>query len=167
MDEGVWVLEEKIKKWRPESVAIVGKGIWESIWRVRRGRGIKKGEFKYGWQEGKWGAAEEWEGARVFVATSTSGLAAGMRLDEKEEVWRGLGEWVEKRREERKEPLNIGKVELKEVINLAEEVNLTTETKLEEGVKPSEDVALKEVKSERTISGEDTFQGEDTLKAEE
>ena len=106
MDEGVSVLEEKIKKWRPESVAIVGKGIWESIWRVKHGKGIRKEEFRYGWQEEKWGAVEDWEGARVFVATSTSGLAAGMGLDEKEAVWRKLGEWVEKRREERRMPLN-------------------------------------------------------------
>ncbi|MCJ1234952.1 hypothetical protein MMC14_002916 [Varicellaria rhodocarpa] len=106
MDEGVWVLEEKIKKWRPESVAIVGKGIWESIWRVKHGKGIRKEEFRYGWQEENWGAVEYWEGARVFVATSTSGLAVGMRLDEKEAVWRELGEWVEKRREERRMLLN-------------------------------------------------------------
>ena len=122
MDEGVWVLEEKIKKWRPESVAIVGKSIWESIWRVKHGRGIKKGQFHYGWQEEKWGAVENWKGTKVFVATSTSGLAARMSLDEKEEVWRGLGTWVQKRREERKALLNIEGVKSKEDVELDEEL---------------------------------------------
>lgn len=104
MDEGVAVLEEKTRRFRPEAVAIVGKSIWESIWRVRHGRKMKKEEFRYGWQEegermGVVSEGEErWEGARVFVTTTTSGLAAGMRLHEKEEVWRGLGEWVERRR---------------------------------------------------------------------
>lgn len=103
MDEGVAVLEEKVRKWRPESVCVVGKGIWESVWRVRKGRGMRKVEFAYGWQgDGeRMGGGEGWEGARVFVATTTSGLAAGMRPKEKEEVWRGLGEWVERRRRER------------------------------------------------------------------
>lgn len=104
MDEGVGVLEEKVGRWRAESVCIVGKSIWESIWRVRHGRKIRKEEFRYGWQdEGEnMGVVEgEWEGAKVFVATTTSGLAAGMRPHEKEEVWRGLGEWVKQRRKDR------------------------------------------------------------------
>ena len=109
MDEGVAVLEEKIRKWKPESVAIVGKGIWESIWRVKHGRNCGKDEFKYGWQDEskRMGVIESrkgengWSGARVFVATTTSGLAAGMRPHEKKEVWRGLGEWVKQRRIER------------------------------------------------------------------
>jgi TDG/mug DNA glycosylase family protein len=42
----------------------------------------------------------EWKGARVFVACSTSGLAATLKPPEKEKIWRELGEWVEKRREE-------------------------------------------------------------------
>lgn len=117
MDAGVAVLEAKVREWRPESVCIVGKGIWEAVWRVKHGRKMKGGEFRYGWQDagenmgvitdGGGGAAAAaggsevgWEGASVFVATTTSGLAAGMRPHEKEEVWRGLGEWVEGRRKE-------------------------------------------------------------------
>ncbi|KAM0797852.1 uracil-DNA glycosylase-like protein, partial [Usnea florida] len=105
MDEGVAILEQKIRKWRPESVAIVGKSIWESIWRVRHGKNCGKGDFKYGWQDDseRMGVVEtedeeRWHGAKVFVATTTSGLAAGMRPHEKEEVWRGLGQWVKQRR---------------------------------------------------------------------
>ena len=109
MDEGVAVLEEKIRRWRPEAVCVVGKGIWESVWRVKHGKAIKKEEFKYGWQDDaeRMGLIEtkdgqgEWEGARVFVATTTSGLAAGMRPHEKEDIWRVLGEWVMRRRRER------------------------------------------------------------------
>ncbi len=109
MDEGVAILEEKIRKWRPESVAIVGKSIWESVWRVRHGRKFGKDDFKYGWQDDseRMGVVtagngdSRWPGARVFVTTTTSGLAAGMRPHEKEEVWRGLGEWVKQRRLEK------------------------------------------------------------------
>ena len=112
MDEGVAVLDEKVRVWRPEAVAIVGKSIWESIWRTRHSRGITKAEFKYGWQdEGeRMGivrdakAEKDWPGARVFVATTTSGLAAGMRPHEKEEIWRGLGDWVKRRRREKNIP---------------------------------------------------------------
>ncbi|KAK9241495.1 hypothetical protein V1506DRAFT_550546 [Lipomyces tetrasporus] len=48
------------------------------------------------------GIDTEWKGARVFVATTTSGLAAGMRPEEKEAVWKVLGSWVKERREQRK-----------------------------------------------------------------
>ncbi|KAI9875615.1 MAG: hypothetical protein M1830_008202 [Pleopsidium flavum] len=111
MDAGVEALEAKVRSWRPEAVCVVGKGIWESVWRVRHGRGIGKAEFRYGWQdegenmgvgsEGDEGGQEGWKGARVFVATSTSGLAAGMKPAEKEAVWKPLGEWVCRRRVER------------------------------------------------------------------
>lgn len=109
MDAGVAELEAKIALDRPEAVAIVGKGIWESLWRVRHGSNIKKEQFKYGWQDDseRMGVVrtdeDQWPGARVFVTTTTSGLAAGMRLHEKEEVWRGLGEWVKERRQQRTE----------------------------------------------------------------
>ncbi|CAG7933533.1 unnamed protein product [Penicillium olsonii] len=102
MNAGVPVLEAKIATQRPEAVCLVGKGIWEAVWRVRRGRGIRKEEFRYGWQEGEnMGVCEGWAGAPVFVATTTSGLAAGMKLVEKEAIWAELGEWVVRKRQER------------------------------------------------------------------
>ncbi|GAB1310246.1 uracil DNA N-glycosylase Thp1 [Madurella fahalii] len=120
MDAGVDILEEKVRRWRPEVVCVVGKSIWESMWRVRHGRAIKASEFKYGWQdeaenmgllEGGVQREEEkeegvdysgdWKGARIFVATSTSGLAATLKPKEKEEIWRELGEWTVQRRAER------------------------------------------------------------------
>ncbi|KAL8859145.1 MAG: hypothetical protein Q9178_004408 [Gyalolechia marmorata] len=107
MDAGVADLEAKIALQRPEAVAIVGKSIWESIWRVRHGSNMKKGQFKYGWQDDteRMGAVTTgeapWPGSRLFVATTTSGLAAGMRLHEKEQIWKELGDWVAIRRAER------------------------------------------------------------------
>lgn len=100
---GTPILEEKIRKYRPEAVCIVGKGIWESIWRWRYGRNIKKDEFRYGWQDDRerMGKEDEWEGARVFVATATSGLAANLKPPEKEAIWKPFGEWVKERRKER------------------------------------------------------------------
>lgn len=128
MDEGVAVLEEKAKRWRPESVCIVGKGIWESIWRVRHGRKIAKHEFKYGWQDEKENMGtiktadneDGWQGAKLFVATTTSGLAAGMRPHEKEEVWKGLGEWVADRRKEKGIP-DEGGVKTEDLVVVKEE----------------------------------------------
>jgi len=117
MSAGTKDLDEKFRKWKPEAVCIVGKGIWEAIWRYRHGRPLRKGEFAYGWQDeaenmGKSEDGEEekvvvdgeervWKGARVFVTTSTSGLAANLKPAEKEEIWRPFGEWVQKRRAER------------------------------------------------------------------
>ncbi|KAK4039340.1 uracil-DNA glycosylase-like protein [Parachaetomium inaequale] len=125
MDDGVAVLEEKVRRWRPEVVCVVGKSIWESLWRVRHGgRAIRAAEFRYGWQEegenmglvkgeeacgvpGEEGREEgvvyspDWKGARIFVASSTSGLAATLKPKEKEEIWKELGDWAVKRRVER------------------------------------------------------------------
>ncbi|MCJ1287262.1 hypothetical protein MMC26_006610 [Xylographa opegraphella] len=109
MDAGVAVLEEKMRRWKPEAVCLVGKGIWESVWRVWKGRGIKREEFRWGWQDERFAAEEGWSGARIFVATSTSGLAASMRPAEKEAVWRELGEWVVVRRAERAKAAFEGK----------------------------------------------------------
>jgi len=66
---------------------------------------MKKEEFKYGWQDEKenMGVEEGWNGARVFVATSTSGLAASLLPAEKERIWRELGVWVEGRRRARED----------------------------------------------------------------
>ncbi|KAL8802916.1 MAG: hypothetical protein Q9223_006433 [Gallowayella weberi] len=107
MDAGVAELEAKVAMQRPESVAIVGKSIWESIWRVRHGTNIKKDQFRYGWQDDSErmgvvkAGADSWPGSRLFVATTTSGLAAGMRPHEKEEIWKELGDWIVERRAER------------------------------------------------------------------
>ena len=110
-------LDAKFLKYKPEAVCIVGKGIWEAILRYRKLQGMpipKASEFKYGWQDEKYnmgkGEGEDelvdngenaWKGARVFVTTSTSGLAANTTPAEKEAIWKPFGEWVQKRRLER------------------------------------------------------------------
>nr|OQO19753.1 hypothetical protein B0A51_11824 [Rachicladosporium sp. CCFEE 5018] len=103
MSAGTPILEEKIRNFRPEAVCIVGKGIWEAIWRWRYKRELKKGEFEYGWQADseRMGVCEGWEGARVFVSSSTSGLSASTKPAEKEAIWKPFGKWVKQRRRER------------------------------------------------------------------
>lgn len=113
MSAGTANLDAKFLKYKPEAVCIVGKGIWESIWRYRYGNNMAKADFKYGWQDEKhnMGKAdgedeldargEPWTGAKVFVTTSTSGLAASLKPAEKEAIWKPFGEWVQKRRLER------------------------------------------------------------------
>ncbi|KAH8680013.1 uracil-DNA glycosylase-like protein [Tricladium varicosporioides] len=117
MVAGAGVLDKKIRKSRPEVVCLVGKSIWEAVWKWKYGKAMKAHQFKYGFQDttenmGKSGGFGEtetpWPGARVFVATSTSGLAATLSMQQKQEIWRELGEWVEKRREERKSVKNEG-----------------------------------------------------------
>jgi TDG/mug DNA glycosylase family protein len=111
MVAGAGVLDEKIRNSQPEVVCLVGKSIWEAVWKWKYGKAMKAHEFKYGFQNmtenmGKngdfGGTGTPWQGARVFVATSTSGLAASLSIQQKQEIWRQLGQWVEKRREERK-----------------------------------------------------------------
>lgn len=107
MEASVPVLEEKIRTYKPEAVCVVGKGIWERIYRVKAGKPVKSADFAFGWQDGWRLGAEEgegrWEGAKVYVAVSTSGLVAGYTPKRKEEIFRELGEWVNKRRQERGE----------------------------------------------------------------
>ncbi|KAJ6126609.1 hypothetical protein N7523_002221 [Penicillium sp. IBT 18751x] len=99
MNEGVPILEAKIREYKPEAVCLVGKGIWEAVFRVKNGRPIRKEEFKYGWQD-PWVIGEDssWGGARLFVATTTSGLATSHTRAQKQEIWAELGLWVQQRR---------------------------------------------------------------------
>lgn len=118
MDAGVAALEDKIRRYRPEVACVVGKGIWESVWRTRHARNLRKSDnFAYGWQHesenmgvvaptiSDEGDVEDdgFKGARVFVATTTSGLAATMRPSEKEAIWRVLGDWCVARRQEKEQ----------------------------------------------------------------
>jgi mismatch-specific thymine-DNA glycosylase len=111
MAAGTAGLDAKFLQYKPEAVCIVGKGIWEAIWRYRYGKNPTKAQFKYGWQdeehnmgrrEGEVGLdGKPWWGSKVFVTTSTSGLAASLKPAEKEMIWKPFGEWVQKRRAER------------------------------------------------------------------
>lgn len=103
MAAGTPILEEKFRKFKPEAVCIVGKSIWEAIWRYKYKRELKKDEFRYGWQEDRerMGKTDEWSGSRVYVTCSTSGLSASLRPPEKEAIWKPFGAWVSTRRRER------------------------------------------------------------------
>jgi thymine-DNA glycosylase len=104
MAAGTPILEEKVRKYRPEAVCIVGKGIWEAVWRWRYKRELKKDEFKWGWQGEKERMGKingEWDGAPVYVTSSTSGLSASLRPHEKDAIWKPFGEWVKERRKAR------------------------------------------------------------------
>ncbi|CAK7239336.1 MAG: uracil DNA N-glycosylase Thp1 [Sporothrix thermara] len=53
LDDGVAILEAKARRWRPEVMCMVGKGIWDSVVRVRQRQGgrPKPAAFHYGWQD--------------------------------------------------------------------------------------------------------------------
>ena len=118
MADGTRILEAKIERYRPEAVCIVGKGIWEAIWRYRHGKNPSKHEFNYGWQDEKenMGRSEQaddaghgsWNGAKVYVTSSTSGLSASLKPAEKEAIWKPFGQWVKSKREERAETHEVG-----------------------------------------------------------
>ena len=103
MVAGTPILEEKARKWRPEAVCLVGKGIWEAVYEWKYGSKLKKADFAYGWQDARHnlGRCDEFQGAMVFVAASTSGSSASLRPEEKEAVWKPLGDWVMERRAQR------------------------------------------------------------------
>ena len=100
MLDGVPILQAKIREKRPQAVCLVGKGIWEYVFQVKFGRRIRKEEFKYGWQD-PWvmGDDSSWGGARIFVATTTSGVCTVLTRAQKEVIWAELGEWVKEKRE--------------------------------------------------------------------
>jgi thymine-DNA glycosylase len=108
MREGAVELEKKIALHKPEAVVIVGKSIWETIWMVKKGQNkFKDPDFHWGWQDeelqlGRTVENEEvvWPGAKTFVATSTSGLAATLRPAEKLAIWKPLGDWMRVKREQ-------------------------------------------------------------------
>ena len=124
MEDGIIVVEEKVREWKPGCVVLVGKSVWEAVeraWtgmpekfktaqvkigpRLKAGTGRGLSGFHYGWQDINMGRIEPkdgqegWEGAPIFVATTSSGLAASMSWEEKVEVWKELGDWVNERRE--------------------------------------------------------------------
>ncbi|KIX07319.1 uncharacterized protein Z518_01972 [Rhinocladiella mackenziei CBS 650.93] len=108
LEEGAVILERKIAEFKPEAVAIVGKGIWEAIWMMKKEKKkFNDPDFHWGWQheEMQVGRTKDgegnilWAGAKTFVATSTSGLAATLTPAEKLAIWKPLGDWVTRRRE--------------------------------------------------------------------
>ena len=103
MEAGVAVIEEKARKYKPACVCLVGKSIWDACARVwKRDERLESASnnksFEYGWQDIRIGGEEGgWEGARVFAATSTSGLAITVSWDDKVRIWEQLGNWYQAR----------------------------------------------------------------------
>ncbi|KIW88171.1 uncharacterized protein Z519_11282 [Cladophialophora bantiana CBS 173.52] len=108
MEEGAVILDKKIALYKPEAVVIVGKGIWEAIWMAKKGqKKFNDPNFHWGWQDEEMQLGRVWEdghltwpGAKTFVATSTSGLAATLTPAEKLAIWKPLGDWITSRRQE-------------------------------------------------------------------
>lgn len=104
--DGAKIVEQKIANFKPEAVCIVGKGIWDTIYKSKSGKTLPRQDFAYGWQDEKlWlGRAVDQKGnvvsagARTFVCTSTSGLAADTKPAEKLAIMSELGDWVKQRR---------------------------------------------------------------------
>ncbi|KAG4306166.1 hypothetical protein PORY_000154 [Pneumocystis oryctolagi] len=106
MIEGVPILENKVSTFCPLSVCIVGKGIYEAIYKYKTGKHLKK-TFEWGWQPEKMGASGNYEGALIYVVPSTSGRAASYSKEMKEKYWNIFGQWVAERRKERGESEDI------------------------------------------------------------
>jgi len=106
--EGAAALEAKIRHFRPQAVAIVGKGIWEEWVRYKKGRrfNVKKDGFEYGWQDPslwigrKEGGDDAWDGARTFVTTTTSGASTAHTKEQRVAIWKPLGDWFAPKRDE-------------------------------------------------------------------
>jgi TDG/mug DNA glycosylase family protein len=112
MAEGAVILDNKIALYKPEAVVIVGKSIWETIWMAKKGqKRFKDPDFHWGWQDEDMQLGRTWEdgqltwpGAKTYVATSTSGLAATLRPAEKLAIWKPLGDWMTAKRQEANAP---------------------------------------------------------------
>ncbi|KAK9236595.1 uracil-DNA glycosylase-like protein [Lipomyces kononenkoae] len=94
-------LESKLRHFRPKAVCIVGKSIWEAIYRFKTGKSLKSDQFKFGWQDSvefrfaaQAAPAADSSLPRVFVVPSTSGRVAAYSRTMKAELWSELGLYV-------------------------------------------------------------------------
>lgn len=91
MLENVPRLERTLKTYEPAIVCFVGKGIWEKIYRYKTGRALSKENFTWGVQKNiEFKFITKDCNTKLFVMPSTSGLAAGMRREEKLTIWKDL-----------------------------------------------------------------------------
>lgn len=85
---GVPLLESRIRQCAPKSICFIGKGIWESVYRVKKGKPLSK-QFNWGLQpHGEFGVDY------VFVFPSTSGLVGGIPRAKKLQLWIELAEFL-------------------------------------------------------------------------
>jgi len=106
------IVDEKMRRYKPKAVCVVGKGIWDAIFeRKHFGRKVGK-EFKYGWQDVRMGEGEGWDGSRCFVTPSTSGRVAAYSREFQEVLWKELGRWVMHERGD----MDVDRVKLEETV---------------------------------------------------
>lgn len=101
-------LELKISQYQPLACCIIGKGVWEAIYRYKTGTTLYTKNalkpFEFGWQppDLSLGASENFYGSRVFVVPSTSGRAAAYSRQQKFDIWKEWGEFVQQEKLKRK-----------------------------------------------------------------
>lgn len=102
---GVPILEKDLSKVRPRVVAIIGKGIWEAIYRYKMNRRLNPKSFKWGIQYNNYNDTHGEEGENsmrktsrccflnsciVVVLPSTSGLVVSPSREEMLVLWKQL-----------------------------------------------------------------------------
>ncbi|KAK6368576.1 uracil DNA N-glycosylase Thp1 [Lithohypha guttulata] len=99
-------LDEKIRKFKPEAVCLVGEGIFTQWFRYKEGRphNVKKdGPVKFGIQDEKYwiGRKEgEYKGSTTWVVTTTSGASTKHSTQERVAIWKPLGDWFAPKRDQ-------------------------------------------------------------------
>lgn len=92
-------LDAKVAEYRPEAICFVSKGTWAIVHKAKHGKALNQAKFSWGWQKGeRMGRCKGFEGARVFVIPSTSGLVTEPTRPVQAEIWEKLGRWVNERR---------------------------------------------------------------------
>ncbi|KAK9461795.1 uracil-DNA glycosylase-like protein [Lipomyces oligophaga] len=111
MVAGTPSLEAKLIAHSPEIVCIVGKGIWESIYKFKTGRKLISSEFTFGFQSDygfDFASANSKSSKivskpKIFVIPSTSGRVAAYSRAMKSELWAQLGNEIQLVRRSRQE----------------------------------------------------------------
>lgn len=88
--ESVPALENRIAQASPKMICIIGKGIWDNIYKYKHKKAQKRDEFEFGLQKNQVFGNVEY----VYVMPSTSGLVAGVAKSVKERLWHELAEFM-------------------------------------------------------------------------
>lgn len=91
---GAEELENRLAQVSPKIVCIVGKGIWEAIYKAKKGSALKKNDFDWGLQDQK-RLNIKFAVENVYVVPSTSGLVGGVSRDEKLRLWVELKQFID------------------------------------------------------------------------
>lgn len=96
MQAGAQELEKRLAEVSPKIICIVGKGIWEAIYKAKTGSTLKKKDFDWGLQDQK-KLNIKFSVENVYVVPSTSGLVGGVSRDEKLRLWVELKQLIDDR----------------------------------------------------------------------